>query len=130
MHSRTKEPIHINNRAFGGSEVSNSLECASSWEFMWGVSEASWDRRRLLQCGILLDVIVWEIVLKLLWTRQSNEDVLGAPASRRHGGSYSRELCFSPIRHLAFEPEGCGWIYLAAAGTAALPGRLWIYNNV
>ena len=40
------------------------------------------------------------------------------PASRRPGGSYGRELCFSPIRHLAFEPEGCGWIYLAAAGTA------------
>ena len=47
----------------------------------------------------------------------------------RQGGSYSRELCFSHIRYLAFEPESCGWIYLAAAATAA-PGRLWIYSNV
>ena len=50
-----------------------------------------------------------------------NKGVLGAPASRRQEGSYNRELCFSHIRHLAVEPEGCGWIYLAAAGTAALP---------
>ena len=49
-------------------------------------------------------------------------------------GSYSRELCFSHIRYLVFELEGCGCIYLAAAGTAAetaaLPGRLWTYSNV